>query len=241
MLKQCYFFLKFWWEILKIILRHYILFFICSNRFSLVIKELTTGWLRDNFSGIIKEDSCRHIRQKISQPILRRIIYPLCNPYLSSLIVYHYLRSCITLTWSLRSLNLCIVIPFSWLLTNLLSCWWSNRSWNLLNFFWWGRPNWYWWHNLHLLLLDLLLLLRGLWLLLLDCWLHLLLLYKPLICNLWHFICFYWIIWLRICSLSTVDTSSVSKNGSWSGCPWSLATVKSYICTSYRISRSRSF
>lgn len=159
MLKQSDFFLKFWREILEVILWHNILFFICSNSFSLVIKELTATWFCNNFSRIIKEDSCWHIRQKISQSIFWRIINPLCNPYLCSLIVYHNLRSCIACSWGLWSLNLCIMISFCWLLTNLLSCRWSNWSWKLLNFFWRGWSYRYWRYHLNLLLLDLLLLL----------------------------------------------------------------------------------
>ena len=158
------------------------------------------------------------------------------------MVVYHYLRSSIALAGCLRSLNLCIMIYFYWLLTNLLSCRCSNRSWKLLNFFRRSWPNWNWWHNLNLLLLDwLLLLLRRLRLLLLNCWLYLLLLYKSLICNLWHFICFNWIVWLWICSLSTINSSSVCKNSSWPRSSRSLTTIKSNTSTSYWICGSSCF
>jgi len=78
--------LKFLWEAWEIILRHNILFFICVDSFSFIIVKLASTWFSHNFSWIIEKDACTEIWQKISESILRRIIYPLCDPYLCCLV-----------------------------------------------------------------------------------------------------------------------------------------------------------
>ena len=57
-LKKCNLLLEFCREIDEAVLSHHVLLFICSNSFPLIIVELSSARLGDNFCRVIKENTC---------------------------------------------------------------------------------------------------------------------------------------------------------------------------------------
>lgn len=62
-LKKGNFLLQLLWEVREIVLGHNILLFVGGNCLSLIVVELRSTGLGYDFGGIIKENSCRHIRE----------------------------------------------------------------------------------------------------------------------------------------------------------------------------------
>jgi len=108
--------LEFRWELSKVVLRHHVLLLVGRTSLALVVVELRARGLGHYLCGIVEENTCRHVGQQVAETVLGRVVNPLGDPDLRSLI--HSTRR---LTGGLRSLDLGVVVHSDRLLTQVLT------------------------------------------------------------------------------------------------------------------------
>lgn len=117
MLKQRDLLLQFLREVREVVLLHDILLLVCCHRLPLVIVELGTAGLGHDLCRVVEEDAGGHVGEQVAEPVLRRVVNPFGDPNLRRLV-----DGGLCLPRSARSrLDICIMIAFQWLLSNLLA------------------------------------------------------------------------------------------------------------------------
>lgn len=205
-LQESHLFLELFGEVSKVVLRHHILLFICSDGLSFVVVELVACRLSHYFGGVIEEDTSTQVWKKVSESVLGGVVNPLGDPNLCRLVDRSWKGIGLCLSWSLRSL-LHVMTTFDWLSCNL-SCWCSFTA--HANIFAWS---WSYWNRRNILWLFLSLIL--------NCW-HLNLLYLTLLLSSS----------LAIISVSCSVSKHLWRCLSWSS--GSLTTIQSDITWSQR-------
>ena len=79
-LQESHFLLQSLRELIERILRKHVLLLIIRYWLALIVVKAGSLVLCHDLSWVIEEDPCRLVRKKVAQPILGRVVYPLCHP-----------------------------------------------------------------------------------------------------------------------------------------------------------------